>query len=101
MFAADIDSAVMAALKDGRGDYIERYGGTGARDIELIVDHGLQRAGPEGQFLTDAIGITWRKSDLARCDIGGVFVFERCRYVVEDIISDDGSIATAACMVQK
>lgn len=96
-----MDAAIMASLNDGTGDYFDSAGMPAAQGIELIVDHNLQRVGPEGVFLSDAIGITWKKSDLAAVNRGGFFEFAGCRYIVEESIADDGHLATAVCMVQK
>lgn len=98
MFAADIDADVMSALKDGEGHYLDAGGCVRAQHIELIVDHNLQRVGPNGVLVTDALGITYRKADLDQAERGGVFVFDNKRYLVEEVVSDDGDFATAACM---
>lgn len=100
MFGDEIDAAVMAALKDGHGDYFSPVGTPVAQDIELMVDHNLQYVGPEGAFLSDVVGVTWRKPALAGVARGGYFDFDGTRYVVEKTIADDGQWATAACMVQ-
>lgn len=100
MFGDEIDAAVMAALKDGHGDYFGSAGAPVAQGIELMVDPNLQRVGANGVFLSDAVGITWRKSALAGVTRGGFFDFDGARYIVEETIADDGQWATAACMVQ-
>ena len=97
---ARMDAAIMKALNDGTGDYFESAGMPVAQGIELIVDHNLERAGAGGVFLSDAVGITWNKADLAGVIRGGYFVFDSVSYIVEDTIADDGHMATAVCMVQ-
>ena len=98
MFGADIDADVMSALNDGCGHYIDAGGVLRAKDIELIIDHNLQRVGPNGALVADALGITYRKAAMQQPERGGVFVFACKRYVVEEIVIDDGDFATAACM---
>jgi hypothetical protein len=98
MFGAGIDAAVMAALNDGNGDYLDAAGSPVAQGIPLIVDHNLMQNGPDGLFMSEAIGITFNKSDLKKASRGGIFIFGKCRYVVEDIVSDDDQFVTAACM---
>ncbi|MCY1491395.1 hypothetical protein D9M68_251790 [compost metagenome] len=96
----DLDVAVMDSLGDGTADYLDAMGNTMARGIAVIVDRNLEQAGPEGRFLTDAVGVTWRKSLLPAVERGGVFIFCRERFVVEVAISDDGHLITVACQVQ-
>lgn len=95
----DMDAAVMSSLGDGLANYFNSAGAPAATDLEVIVDHGLERVGAEGIFRTDAIGVTWRKSLLPAVERGGFFVHESKRLVVEDTIFDDGHMITAACMV--
>ncbi len=99
MFGDEIDAVVMTALKDGYGDYFASAGMPVALGIELMVEPNLQRVGPEGVFLSDAIGITWRKAALAAVTRGGFFKFDGKRYIVEETIADDGQWVSAACMV--
>lgn len=96
---ASMDAAIMRALNDGLGDYFESDGMPTAQGIELIVDHNLERVGAGGVFMSDAVGITWNKPDLASVTRGGYFVFDSVRYIVEETIADDGHMATAVCMV--
>lgn len=94
-------SRVFAHLNDGCGSYTPPRGGAPTCDIQLIVDHNLERAGAEGVFRTDATGITFRKVCLARVERGGMFEWCGRRFIVEDEISDDGHVVTVACMEQK
>lgn len=94
----DMDVMIMSSLNDGLGDYFEPAGTPVAQGIELMIDKNLQRAGPDGVFMSDAVGITWRKQELHGVVRGGFFVFGSIRYVVEDTIQDDGHMLTAACM---
>lgn len=96
-----MDASIMKALNDGLGDYFDAAGLPVAQGIELIVDQNLERAGAGGVFLSDAIGITWNKPDLASVARGGRFLFDSVSYIVEETIADDGHMATAACMVQQ
>ncbi|PNG11873.1 hypothetical protein [Stutzerimonas stutzeri] len=98
MFGAGIDAAVMAALNDGCGDYFDAAGQLAARGIPLIVDRNMMLNGPDGLFVSEMTGITFNKADLPKASRGGVFVFGRCRYLVEEPISDDGQMCTMACM---
>lgn len=95
----DMDAAVMSSLGDGLANYFNSAGAPVVFDLEVIVDHGLERAGAEGRFRTDAIGVTWRKSCLSDVECGGFFVHESKRLTVEVVIFDDGHMITAACMV--
>lgn len=89
----------MKSLNDGHGDYFDDTGMPVVQGIELIVDHNLQRVGADGVFLSNAIGITWNKADLAGVSRRGRFVIGGVSYTVEEPIADDGGMATAACMV--
>lgn len=100
MFGDEIDAVVMTALKDGHGDYFASAGMPVALGIELMIEPNLQRVGANGVFLSDAIGITWRKAALVSVTRGGFFESGGKRYIVEETIADDGQWVTAACMVQ-
>lgn len=93
-------SRVVAHLKDGAAQYTAPAGGAVVSGVEVIIDHNLMQNGPEGVFRSDAVGITWRKAQLAAAQRGGVFAFGDAAYVVEETITDDGHMITAACMVQ-
>lgn len=95
----DMDDMLMGSLNDGTCDYLGMHGEPPAYGIEVIIDHNLQRVGPEGLFRSDAVGITWKKRDLPSAARGGVFRHGFKRYRVEDVIDDDGHMITAACMV--
>ncbi|MFG5864419.1 head-tail joining protein [Metapseudomonas sp. CR1201] len=96
----DMDEQVMSSLGDGEVDYLDAMGNTMARGISVIVDRNLEQVGPDGRFLTDAVGVTWRKAFLPSVERGGVFIFCRERFVVETPIADDGHMITVACQVQ-
>ena len=91
-----MDRSVLAKLNDGVAEY--RGPGQQPRPVTVMIEHNLVQIGPDGMFRSDATGFTWRKSELAGAERGDVFTFERCRYVVEEVISDDGHFVTAACM---
>ena len=92
--------SVVGQLKDGTAQYTGRTGAPVVADVEVLVDRNLMQTGPDGMFRSDAVGVTWRKEQLQAVERGGVFLFGAERLVVEDTISDDGQMATAACMVQ-
>lgn len=98
---ADMDASIMASLGDGEGEFIPPEGQR-IRNVPLMLDHNLQINGPEGLYRSDAVGITWRRQSVL-CGVGrgGIFVYRTRRYLVEDILEDDGHMATAACMEQK
>ncbi|SEI99677.1 hypothetical protein SAMN04244572_02383 [Azotobacter beijerinckii] len=98
MFGDDLSAAIMASLGDGKADCLDAEGSTVARGIDVIIEHNLQRVGPEGLFVSTAVGITWNTADLPGTERGGTFVVGSRRYLVEEIVSDDGQMATAACM---
>ncbi len=98
---ASMDAAIEASLSDDLGDYFDPTGQPVVRDLKLMIDHELMINGAEGVFRSDAVGITWRKVALAKVAQGGQFVVGRCRYIVEQTISDDGHFITAACLEQK
>jgi hypothetical protein len=89
----------VASLNDGCATYQGPAGSVPLGGVEVLVDYNLQRAGPEGIFITDQVGITWRKAALPSAGRGGVFTHSGKRYLVEDVIADDGHMITAACMV--
>ncbi|WP_443191399.1 hypothetical protein [Pseudomonas indica] len=97
----DFGATIMKALKDGTGDYYAKDGTRQAQAIELMVDHNLERVGPEGVLITDALAITWHKAALCSVERGGVFLFGGSRYVVEEPIADDGEMVSAVCMELK
>lgn len=94
----DMDAMIMSSLNDGLGDYFDSAGTLVAQGIELMIDKNLQRVGPDGVFMSEAVGVTWRKQALPVVIRGGFFVFGPRRYVVEETIQDDGHMLTAACM---
>ncbi len=91
---------VVARLKDGCAQYTGPSGAPVVAGVEVIVDQNLMQNGPDGVFRSKAVGITWRKEQLDHAERGGVFVFGGVSYLVEETISDDGHMLTAACMVQ-
>ncbi len=97
----EMDAMIMASLGDGAGDY-QHQDGQVIRNVELIIDHNLQINGPEGLYRSDVVGITWQRQAIP-CSVGrgGIFVYRKRRYLVEDILVDDGHMATAACMEQR
>lgn len=94
----DMDEMIMSSLNDGTAEYSCPAGAVSIHDIEVIIDHNLQRVGPEGLFRSDAVGITWKKRDLPSAARGGFFRQGCKRYCIEDVIEDDGHMATAVCM---
>ena len=96
---AAMDAAIMSSLNDGTCDYQGEHSEPPVYGIEVLIDHNLQRVGPDGLFRSDAVGITWKKRDLASVTRGGIFRHGCKRYCVEDVIEDDGHMVTAACMV--
>lgn len=101
MFGAlvdDMDAAIIASLNDGTADYAAATGIPVAAGITVIIERNLERVGADGMFIAIPLAVTWRKSALDYGARGGVFTFQRCRYVVEEIVSDDGHWITAACM---
>lgn len=98
---AGMDAVIMASLSDGEGDFVHPDG-TVIRNVPLMLDHNLQLNGPEGMFRSGAVAITWRRAAVP-CVVGrgGMFVYRARRYLVEDILDDDGHLATAACMEQR
>lgn len=94
----DMDDMIMSSLNDGEGDYFDSAGIPVAQGIELIIDRNLQHAGPDGVFLSTAVGITCRNAQVGAVNRGGLFVIGSDRFVVETIIADDGHMLTAACM---
>lgn len=94
----DMDDMIMDSLSDGVASYQGAPSAPLVCGIPVIVDRNLVQNGPEGQFLSEAVGITWRKCLLPDALRGGVFTFGSKRYVVEVLIADDGHMVTAACM---
>ena len=91
---------VVATLNDGTAQYQGRNGDSVQGAIRVIIDRNLMQNGPDGVFRSEAVGVTWRKCQLAAVERGGVFTYGAERLVVEDTIADDGHMVTAACMVQ-
>ncbi|MCY1275491.1 hypothetical protein D9M68_303630 [compost metagenome] len=94
----EMDGMIMDSLGDGEASYCGANGAPPVTCIRVMVDRNLEINGPEGLQRTDAVGITWRRESLAGAERGGLFRYGAERFVVEDIIFDDGYIVTAACM---
>lgn len=95
---ARLHAVAFDQLADGLGTYTEQ-GQAPVSGLSLIVEHNLQREGPEGLFMTDQVGITWRPTQLATAKRGALFEIDGRRYRVDDLIADDGQAITAACTV--
>lgn len=93
-----LHSMAAARLSDLTGSY--SFGATVVTDLPLMIDRNLQHEGPEGTFLTDAVGISWPASQMASAERGGVFEVGSDRFIIDDLIADDGHYLTASCMVQ-
>ncbi|MBB3103795.1 head-tail joining protein [Azomonas macrocytogenes] len=91
---------VVDTFADGSAQYIANQSGPISLPFKVILERNLERTGPDGVFLTDSVGITWRKPDLLTVERGGVLIIGAERFIVEEVISDDGYMMTAACMVQ-
>lgn len=68
--------------------------------LTLLVDRNLEMEGAGGRFPSQAVGISWYKTDLATADRGDLFIIGSEQLLVEKLIADDGHMLTAACMVQ-
>ena len=95
---ARLHSVATARLADSLGSYIEP-GQPAVPGLPLIVEHNLQREGPEGLFMTDQVGITWFTTQLPTAKRGALFEIDGRRYMVDEPIADDGHAITAACTV--
>jgi hypothetical protein len=89
---------VVAHLNDGVAEY--RNGEIVVPGIDVMVERNLMQNGADGVFRSNAVGISWRTAQLSGVSRGGVFTHCGASYVVEDVITDDGHMITAACMVQ-
>ncbi|RYJ63244.1 head-tail joining protein [Pseudomonas songnenensis] len=91
-----MDRRLIAKLNDG----VAQYCGPGRqpRSVTVMIERNLVQNGPEGLFRSDATGFTWRKAELEGAERGAILIFDRCRYVVEETVSDDGHFVTVACM---
>ncbi|SDJ61114.1 head-tail joining protein [Pseudomonas indica] len=96
-----MDRMVLDTLADDLGSYRNPQGKLVADKVQVIIDRNLQRVGPDGAFQGAAVGITWRKAQLATVDRGGQFCVGRRRYVVDELIEDDCHMLTAACTEQR
>ncbi|WP_313278101.1 hypothetical protein [Stutzerimonas balearica] len=96
-----LHAAVLARLADGPADYVSPAGERVACGVRVLVDRNLQQQGPEGIFLSDAVGISWCSAELQAVERGGVFIHAGQRYLLEQPISDDGQMPTWACMEQR
>lgn len=95
---AELDAAVMAGLNDGTADYAGPSGSPVASGVSVMIDRNLERPGADGMFISIPLAITWRKTELAEVARGGVFIVGGASYIVEQPVSDDGHMITAACM---
>jgi hypothetical protein len=92
-----LDQRVMATLNDGLASYASAAGTPVASGVTVIVERNLERVGPDGMFIAIPLAITWRKSELADAQRGGRFTVGAASYIVEQTVSDDGNLITAAC----
>jgi len=89
---------VIATLSDGTADYANPSGSPVASGVTVMIDRNLERAGADGMFVSIPLAITWRKAELAEVARGGTFTLGATSYIVEQPVSDDGHMITAACM---
>lgn len=89
---------VTATFQDGLATYQGPNGEPPVSGVSVIIDRNLMQSGPDGMFRSDATGVSWRVAQLCRVTRGGVFSVGCERFTVEETISDDGHMATAACM---
>ncbi|EPF2502965.1 head-tail joining protein [Pseudomonas aeruginosa] len=92
-----LHQTVMKTFADGRATHQSASGAPPSCGFEVIIDHNLMMTGPEGMFQTDKIGISWRKIDLPGASRGDVFIVGGQRFMVEEMVADDGHILTAVC----
>lgn len=93
-----MDAALLASLNDGAADYLDATETLVASGIAVMIDRDVQHAGPDGMFVTVPVSVTWRKALLAAVERGGYFVAGAERYIVEDILADDGHLITVSCL---
>lgn len=91
-----MDRRVLAKLNDGCAQYLVT--GQPPKPVTVMVERNMVQNGPEGLFRSESTGFTWRKIELDTATRGATFKFAGCRYVVEEVVSDDGHFVTAACM---
>lgn len=91
------DDMIMGSLCDGIGEYQDTRYGQRVGGLRLIVDRNLSHQGPEGIIVTGAVGVTWQKRCLPRVKRGGLFCLDGSMFQVDDLLDDDGHIATAVC----
>lgn len=94
-------SRVAAVLNDGCAQYQSPDGLLVVPLTEVMIDRNLMQNGPDGMFRSDATGVTWRKQLLGNAARGGVITFGAERWIVEEIVADDGHFVTAACMEEQ
>jgi len=91
-----MDRRVLAKLNDGCAQYL--VAGQPPKTVTVMVERNMVQNGPEGLFRSESTGFTWRKAELGTAVRGAMIRFDGCRYLVEEVISDDGYFITAACM---
>lgn len=95
---AGLNAAVVSALSDGLARYTGPQGGQESAEFSVIIERNLERVGPEGVFITDAVGIGWNKADQPLAARGGILRIGSEHFVIEEPLSDDGSHVFVACM---
>lgn len=93
-----LNSTVMEVLHDGLAQYIGPQGGAPSAEFPVIIERNLERVGPEGLFVTDAIGIGWNKTDQPQAKRGATITYGHETFVIEEVLSDDGTHVFVACM---
>ena len=66
---------VVAHLNDGCAQYQGFDGAPAQSEVTVIIDRNLMQSGPEGMFRSDAVGVSWRKCQLATVVRGGIFTY--------------------------
>lgn len=95
-----LNSVAATRLADSLGAY--QHGALPpASDLSLQVDRGVGMEGAEQVFQVGTVVITWLASQLAGAARGGVFLIGTERFVVEDIVANDGQFLSATCVVQR
>lgn len=94
-----MDNAIAARLNDGVGEFRDGNG-TVRRNLQLQIDNKVDMAGVVEMLTGGVKAVTVRVSELcgSKPIRGGVFLLGQTRYIVEEVLVDDGYFATYACM---
>lgn len=85
-----MDTAIASSLSDGLADYLSQAGVLLAKDVEVILDHDVERLDVVSGMLDRSVTITVRKGLLQPYDRKGAFRLDGKAWHIDGVAVDDG-----------